>query len=208
MNSTERLLACADDIFEGAVGDSHFVFDGAHISLLGRTNGCTFFDGCLRIFGLNSRSPVTSIDKWNDPSLWKISYPPHTCVGIFFAETAFGDQFFYVGSQVFVMLAETAHIRLVSESFANWIEAILDEPNSMLDLDIYEGWCNSAGQSASYEKHVAPTIPFALGGVIHGAADASIVDAVDDMRFKGQLATQLSMIRPGTKLDIRAINLP
>jgi hypothetical protein len=82
------------------------------------------------------------------------------------------------------------------------------EAADLLDLEVVERWQQGAAVVPKPGLHLCPRIPFCLGGSIERNDDAYLCDAIDDMLFKGQLASQLKHVRPGEKVELRAINLP
>lgn len=215
MEIIERLSAISVDIGSQSSDESVGIYavpvdDLAYKMLLGKCGGLLVFDGALHIFG-RSRAPIwNDVSHWNEESGWRREY-----AGLidktwwFFAETAFGDQFFFnQHGMVCKMLAETAHVVEVASSFEDWVKVILANPDLHLDLLLVREWCLKSGVRLRGGEHICPQIPFCLGGGLESPIDGYINNSFDDMIFKGQLAFQLSSLKPGDKVNLRTVNRP
>lgn len=115
---------------------------------------------------------------------------------------------FTASGEVFEFLSETGHRNLMASSFSDWLMKIESAPEETLDVDVVEDWMSANEIKIGAGLHLCPRIPFSLGGAIAKFEDAYLCPAVENMRFKGQLASQLRRLKPGDKVDLRAINLP
>jgi len=182
----------------------------AHIQFLRKTNGLSAWRGALHIFGVGAElDPTHDLVRWNGTGGWRSNFGEIAGQSVAFAETCFGDQFILRDGGICKFLAETGHLEFVANSFDGWVSAVTSEPDRWIEFDIASAWARNAGISEiPIGKHIFPQVPFSLGGSIEGASDACTIDALEDMRFKGQLATQLSRVAPGEKVSLQTINFP
>lgn len=185
-------------------------FGDKHLGLLQRSNGLHLFGMGLHIFGVGPVVPeFHDVNRWNDSELWKHEYRELVQGRVFFAESIFGDQYFYgEGGDINKFLAETGHSYSVAVSFSEWTEKLFSNSEDLLELDVLRRWQADASAEIQPGQHLCPRIPFCLGGKIETAQDGYLCAAADDMRFKGQLACQLKKLRPGDKVDLKVINMP
>ena len=67
---------------------------GEHEEILRITNGLEMFGGYLRLFGCQGNESIDAI-KWNYHDYWRFAWGQRCKGFLFFAETAFGDQWAY-----------------------------------------------------------------------------------------------------------------
>lgn len=184
-------------------------FSQDHLEMLKVTNGLYSFKMGLHIFGVGSSVPeFHDLNRWNAPEMWKREFGELAEGLVFFAETIFGDQFFYgEDGNICIFMAETGHRVLVAPSFREWLQKLLSKKNDF-DLDVFNEWQSMSDVAVQPGLHLCPRIPFCLGGRIEQSRDGYLCEAIDDMKFKGQLALQLKDLKPGDKVDLNAINLP
>jgi hypothetical protein len=65
-----------------------------HRELLQAINGFTVQGGALRVFGVG-RGDVLDLDWWNDEETWRFAWDDRVDRYVFFAESAWGDQYAY-----------------------------------------------------------------------------------------------------------------
>src|SRR5207245_2538015 len=114
----------------------------------------------------------------------------------------FGDQFAYSarGGEVVRFEAELGRIAPVAPSLLDWIEALWGDPGGVLPIDL-------VAREATQGKRLAPGIHlFAYPPLFSVEAREGVsvgqVDAVEAMRFRGQLARQIKDLPAGTQVKI------
>lgn len=172
-----------------------------HRRLLEATNGAYFFDHALHLFGACEAPRWHSLRAWNDAATWRDAYPDGAAGLVCFAEDAFGDQFAYRDGEVVSFEAELGRVVPAAASFVAWLEDLLARPEAILPVDVIaaqraEGKPLAPGtQLFAYPPLFSPE---SREGVTVGA-----VDAVEAMRFRGQLATRIRDLPPGSRLEIK-----
>jgi len=180
-----------------------------YLYLLDRTNGLYSHRYGLHILGIGVGVPeFHDIERWNGSAGWRHEYGDLVDNLLFFGETAFGDQFYFDALlRVGKLLAETGDRTILAESFSEWVDSLEVRASDLLDLEVIEIWAAGKNRLAP-GLHLCPRIPFCLGGSIDKPADAYLCNSIEDMFFKGHLASQLKHLKPGEKVDLRAINVP
>ncbi len=213
--SIKRIVEEADILYPGASKKAlaelkkEYEFDSMHVDILSYSNGLFLKNNCLHIFGYGEGEKYHDIKEWNSKTLWRDEFTGLIGDEIFFAETIFGDQFYYnENGKIVKFLSETAHCQVVSQNFSQWVNIILTESFELLDDDVLLDWVGDKAIKILPGSHLVPRIPFCLGGHIERNNDGYIAQSINDMHFKGQLARQLKNIKPGEKVDLTAINVP
>jgi len=180
-----------------------------HLRLLQKSNGLFSVMFGIHIFGFGEDLQVWhDIKQWNDNNLWKNEYP-EPITEICFSETLLGDQFFYGDSgRIGKLEAETGHKKIIANNFVEWLDLLKNSVAEFTDKDIFCDWAKLSGQNIEPGFHLCPRIPFCLGGSIERSSDGYLCNSIDNMKFKGQLASQLSSLKPGDKVDLKVINFP
>lgn len=185
------------------------IFHPEHKRLLQISNGLYVFDKGVHLFGMGSEFPLWhDLIRWNAHEAWKHEYR-FDMSECYFAETALGDQFYYNNTgEIGRLEAETGHKSLVAESFVGWLSALSGSLDEIADVDILLDWQNASEKKLQPGYHLCPRIPFCLGGSIDSEQDGYLCNAIDNMRFKGQLASQLCDVKPGEKIDLATLHVP
>jgi len=192
--------------FEARVAESVLGPPGApltpHRRLLELDNGGYYHGHALHVFGACQGPPWHALPSWNAPATWRDAYGEAPAGLVFFAEDAFGDQFAYRGAHAEVVIFEADLGRVVpfAPHFLGWLEEMVERPARVLPLDVL------AQQRAERRLHQAGTHLFGWPplSTVESRAGVSIghVDAVEAMRFRGQLAGQLGGLAPGTRVRL------
>jgi hypothetical protein len=174
--------------------------------LLSRRNGFVAFESALRVFPLGQVSDGSrDLRQWNDPALWKTAYPTlDAAQDLFFAEDAFGGQFGLRHEAVYSFDPETGESELVSNSVEEWAGRVLADFNILTGYALAHAWQQEHGPIRSGCRLV-PTTPFVLGGDF-SVSNLKAVDAVQGMRWRGRLATQLQGLPDGTKVTLKVVS--
>lgn len=211
MSSISTLLDNSNVTFPecGLIDMDNLFLHPEHIRLLQHSNGLYAYSGGIHLFGVGAELPIWhDLKKWNNPASWKKEYKmlfPELC----FAETSLGDQFYYdEKGKIGRLEAETGYKQIIAKDFVDWVSVFSNSLEETTDVDILIDWCNSSGKNIEPGLHLCPLIPFCLGGTIEHHKDGYLCDAVYNMNYKGQLATQLLGLKPGDKVDLKALNLP
>ena len=213
-----RLLATRDPAFDpppfaAEIAEAVLGPSGAqltpHRRLLELANGAFLHGHALHLFGACAGPPWHSLSAWNAPDGWRRGYGSDTDGLTFFAEDAFGDQFAYSGrgGEVVSFEAELGRIIPAAPTFVDWLEEMIERPRAVLPVDVMEA------QEIEHKHHRPGTQLFAYPPLCTAESreDVTIghVDAIEAMRFRGQLALQLRAMPPGSrvKIEIEGITL-
>jgi hypothetical protein len=196
--------------FEPAIAERVLGPSGApgtpHRRLLEMTNGAYLYDHALHFFGACEAPPWHSLPAWNAPTTWRDTYPDGVAGLVCFAEDAFGDQFAYDerGAQagaVVVFEAELGRVVPAAPSFLLWLEALVAHPAAVLPIDVL------AAQRAEHRSLGSGMHLFAYPPLFTPESREGVslghVDAVEAMRFRGQLASQVRRLPPGSRVEIK-----
>lgn len=177
-----------------------------HRRLLERINGAYLFQRALHLFGACEGPAWHSLRAWNDPTTWRDRYGALAEGYVFFAEDAFGDQYAYSrregepSAAVHRFESELARVSCVAPTFTAWIDALLAQPSSVLPIDLL------AAQAAEGKRLSPGNQLYAWPPLfsVEAAEGVSVghVDAVEAMRFRGDLARQLSGLPTGTQVRV------
>ena len=206
-----RLLGARDPAFDpppfsAAVAEEVLGPSGAmltpHRRLLELVNGTYLHGHALHLFGACEGPAWHSLRAWNAPATWRHSYGGRDAGLLFFAEDAFGDQFAYngVGGEIVVFEAETGRVTECMPHFVAWLEEMVERPGGLLPIEVLER------ERARQQLHQPGTQLFSWPplAAIESREGVSVghVDAVEAMRFRGQLAERLGALPPGTQVEI------
>ena len=173
-----------------------------HRKLLELANGAYLYRHALHLFGACQRPIWHSLCAWNAPSTWRDAYANLADGLIFFAEDAFGDQFAYSGrgGEVVVFEAEIGRITPAAPTFVDWLELILAGPSSLLPIDLLEQHAGEGKRLQPGSQLFAYPPLFSLES--KEGVEVGHVDAVEAMRFRGELALQIKDLPSGTRVKI------
>jgi hypothetical protein len=173
-----------------------------HRRLLEICNGAFLYGRALHFFGACARPPWHSLAQWNARETWRDAYRDLTDGLIFFAEDAFGDQFAYTGrgGEVVVFEAELGKVVHAAPTFMLWIESILAAPESLLPIELLKGE-RAAGKNLQAGSQLFAYPPLFSVESREGV-EIGHVDAIEAMRFRGQLALQVRDMPSGTQVKI------
>lgn len=198
--------------FDAAVAEAVLGPSGAqltpHRRLLELVNGGLFHDHALHLFGACQGPPWHALPAWNAPTTWRDTYGEAAAGLVFFAEDAFGDQFAYRGehAEVVIFEAEVGRVVPFAPHFVAWLEEMVERPAAILPFEVL------AGQRAEGRHHQAGTHLFAWPplSTVESRTGVSVghVDALEAMRFRGQLARQVRDLPAGTQVRIDLEGFP
>lgn len=206
--SLEKMLAnSSDDI--GSEPASRLTLEGSICDelneLLRKKNGFYLLEGALLVrpsFGEVSGG-VASIQRWNDPALWKSEYGQLMEEALFFAEDVFGVQFCIRGNTIATFDPETANFVKIAESLSEWGEKLISNYNQLTGFSIGHEWQQRNGQLKNGYR-LMPKIPFVLGGAFSIDNLISYRDS-DGMRYRADIAKQIVDLPDGANIKLKSV---
>jgi hypothetical protein len=173
-----------------------------HRRLLELANGAYFHGHALHVFGACERPPWHGLRPWNAEASWRDAYGGAASGLTFFAEDAFGDQFAYRGDHYEVVLFEAELGRVVpfAPHFVAWLAEMVERPGAVLPMDLMDQ------QRAEHHGHQPGTHLFSwpplAAAEAHEGVSVGHVDALEAMRFRGQLASRLRDLPAGSRVRL------
>jgi hypothetical protein len=171
---------------------------------LARKNGFYSFESALHVFPACRERGVMDLEQWNDPTLWIEHYDDMARGIVFFAEGIFADQFGIRGREIVRFKAETGLSEPVAGSLEEWANLILEDYAYQSGWPFAHDWQEEHGALRCGERLVA-TIPFVMGGDFK-VSNFYALDAVEAMRFHGDLAVQIRDLPDGTKIKLEVVD--
>ncbi len=172
--------------------------------LLARRNGFYAFEGALHVRPSTVAPNEYSVAAWNDAALWRSTYDGLTDGCVFFAEDAFGGQFAVVDDDVVTFDPETGDREAIARSIDGWAQLVLDDYEFLTGHPLMHDWQVQNG-ALPIGHRLVPRKPFVLGGE-YEAANLVGMDAVDAMRYRGEIAVQIRDLPDGAQLQIKLID--
>jgi len=169
-------------------------------ALLEHRNGWYAFEGALHVLAAGARGPQ-SLERWNSPELWRGSYADLADGCVFFAEDIFGGQFALADERVWVFDPETGEREQLGETLDAWARAVLGDFETLTGQPIAHAWQTAHGPLGA-GKRLAPKTPFVAGGEF-ALSNLYAADAVEAMRFRGDLAQQIRNLPDGAKIELK-----
>jgi hypothetical protein len=176
--------------------------------MLALKNGFYAFESALHVFPAPASrviSPQSQLNliEWNKHDLWRSEYDGLVDGLFFFAEDAFGVQFAIHGDLIVSFDPETGEIKNIASTLEGWAELILSDYPLMTGYPIAHAWQQINGM-LQVGKRLLPKTPFILGGEFE-INNLIAVDAVDGMRYRGELWRQLRDLPDGTQIRLSAL---
>lgn len=191
-------------LFPAHPGATHDVPDGEALkTLYERFNGGYFWDGALLIrplVGPDDEAPA-SVERWNEPGLWRDRYGAATAGVTFFAEDAFGVQFGLKGGAVLQFDPETAELGECAPTLLEWARAISEDPDFFTGRPVLRAWEKRHGKLAAGFRLV-PKKLFMLGGEFHSENMIAKRD-LEGMLIRAELWSKTRDIPDGQPLIFR-----
>ena len=195
--------------FDGATAEEILGASGRlltpHRRLLELHNGGYFHGHALHVFGACEGPAWHSLRAWNATATWRDTFGDATDGLVFFAEDAFGDQYAYTSvpgqsGSVVCFEAELGRVVPVANSFLDWLEEMVERPSSALPVDVVV-----AQTTAERRLHAGTHLyawPPLFAAESRDGVSVGHVDAVEAMRFRGELARQIRNVPAGTQVKI------
>jgi SMI1 / KNR4 family (SUKH-1) len=173
-----------------------------HRKLLEAANGAYLFGRALHLLGACERPDWHSLCAWNDARTWRDAYDNIAEELIFFAEDAFGDQFAYSGrgGEVVLFEAELGRAGPCAPTFVDWLELVVEQRDALLPIDLLAAHAGEGKRLQPGTQLFAYPPLFSLES--KEGVEVGHVDAVEAMRFRGQLARQIRGLPSGTRVKI------
>lgn len=208
MKPLDVLFAKQDRLFKAPAYDAARLPPGftppkGLVALWQRGNGGYFWGGLLHVFGACAQPMFHSIQAWNDAEGWRGPYGAAADGLVFFAETAFGNQFaFDEKGAVWLFIASEGVAKQCAENFDQWLEAVLDdEVQEAFEFrrDQYARFSTQFRKKLEHGNHIQAYPP--LDFVEDPAqSELSEVDAFDNMLFLADLARAIADLPEGVRL--------
>jgi hypothetical protein len=173
-----------------------------HEQLLQWRNGFFAFEGLLHVLGACGSPPNHSIFSWNDRSGWRRTWGPLTEGCVFFAQTAFGDQFAYRGGKVVRLRAFEGRVDAMAASLEEWIQSAILDPDFALDRRLFEA-CVKVHGPLPRGGHFAPTMPYDPAQPLDPSS-MQVVPTRDAMEMKGDLV-RAGLFRRRSSMSFRPL---
>lgn len=169
-------------------------------------NGFYAFESALHVIPAPAQTVnAGEIDlvRWNAPDLWRFEYEDLTDGLFFFAEDVFGVQFAIDGDRIVSFDPESGEIGFAADDIERWAEAILADYSQLTGYPVAHEWQEAHG-ALQCGKRLLPKVPFVLGGAF-APSNLVAVDAVEGMRYRGDLWRQIRDLPDGTQVQLKAL---
>ena len=178
--------------------------------LLSERNGFYAFESALHVYGIYATGEPSEtqpdILRWNDPDCWRSSYGDLADDYLFFAEDVFGGQFAIAdgGESIVSFDPETADSAIVADGIDSWAKAILEDFDYLTGHSLASAWQKRHGGLRQGDR-LLPKLPFVVGGK-YEISNLRSSNAVDGMRFRGEIAVQIANLPEGSPIHFRAMD--
>src|ERR1044072_997862 len=162
-----------------------------------KRNGFFAFESALEVFPIGQSKQSYSLAEWNDERRWVSLYDELRPTGIFFAQSAFGDQFLF-NDGIHLFDPETGEVSHLADSIESWAERILDDFEMLTGQPVAHAWQSKAGR-IPFRSRLVPITPFVLGGVFE-PDNLVAMNAMAGMRLRASLALQIRNLPDGTSV--------
>lgn len=208
MTRSERLLESAagaalstSSPTKASFGDN--VIQQELFRMLSRKNGFYAFESSLHVFP-SGVSQGMDLEKWNSPKLWRNEYEDLADGLLFFAEDIFGGQFRLNENGVYLFDPETAACEKIAPDLEGWADCVLTDYDSLTGYQIARQWQEKHGIIPADHRLVAK-MPFVAGGKFE-LSNLRLAEAVEGMKWRGNLACQIKDLPDGEKIRFEVID--
>lgn len=163
-------------------------------------NGFFAFDRALRVFPAAPPDHLLSLNRWNELRLWRDAYGGLADNLLFFADDIFGVQFCVQEGAIFAFDPETAALEKLAEDLDGWIQVILSEVDYRTGRPFALDW-QAANGTIEPTLRLVPKQLFMLGGE-YTLDNFYALDAVEAMRFRGEIARQTQDLPDGAQVRL------
>ncbi len=181
-----QLLECAGTLAEQILG------------MLRQRNGFYALESALHVFPARSGQYELGISDWNETALWRSRYDGLADGCLFFAEDVFGGQFCIKDSKVYTFDPELGYLEYLADDIEQWAQTLLRDYEVLTGYPLAHQWQKQNGQ-LPVGKRLVPKTPFVLGGEFT-LDNLHLVDAVEGMRLRADLALQIKDLPDGAQV--------
>ena len=153
----------------------------------------------FRLFG-RVNDGMRSIREWNAPELWRDAYAGLADGPDFLAENFLGEQYRLIDGIVCRWDPETGEHESLGAEWESWQMRVETDPSAEAPVWLLEDWEAQNGR-LSPREHLAPRVPFVLEGEFD-VSNLYRIDAVSDLRWRAQLATQVRTVPDGASVRL------
>lgn len=173
-------------------------------AFLSKRNGFYAFEGALHIFPTAGDTVEKSIEFWNKEDTWKDAYSDFAKDCLFFGEDAFGVQFCIKNNHIYTFDPETGELTFIAETLDEWAKLVVENYNELTGYSLAHDWQRING-GLPPGKRLVPVTPFVLGGEF-AVVNLIALDAVESMKYRADVAKQLTDLPDGAQVTINLIN--
>jgi hypothetical protein len=169
--------------------------------LLVKRNGFYVFESALLVRPSCRAGAATEmgVEEWNVRSLWIDGYSDIGAHCIFFAEDAFGTQFYIDHGGVFTFDPETGDRSRIATDLDGWAQELLRDYEVLTGYPLAHAWQKRNGPIPP-RKRLVPKVPFVLGGEF-SLDNLYLGDSVEAMRARADVARQIRDLPDGTSVS-------
>lgn len=114
---------------------------------------------------------------------------------MFCAEDVFGGQFCIKDNGIYAFDPETVSLEYLTNGFDGWAKILLEDYQVLRGYPLAHQWQRQVGPIPA-GKRLALKMPFVLGGN-YEIKNLHLVDALQEMRFRARIATQIKDLPDG-----------
>jgi len=171
------------------------------LGMLLQRNGFYALESALHVFSTHSSPHEISICDWNEDALWRSAYNGLADGCLFFAEDVFGGQFCIKDSKIYTFDPETGSLEYFANDIEDWARILLRDYEVLTGYPLAHQWQKQNGQLPA-GKRLLPKVPFVLGGDFE-VDNLYLADAVDGMRFRADIASQIKNLPDGAQIKLK-----
>lgn len=211
MSSLNKLLSNASSSLSERKpeisGQSHRLAGALADQLLGmlfQCNGFYALENALHVFPTHSSRQEIGLCDWNENALWRSAYKGLADGCLFFAEDVFGGQFCIKDNKVCIFDPETGALEYLADDIESWVKILLSDYEALTGYPLAHQWQKKNGQLPT-GKRLLPKVPFVLGGEFV-LDNLYLADAVEGMRFRADIASQIKDLPDGAQIKFNIEN--
>lgn len=174
------------------------------LRMLRKRNGFYALEGALHVFPSYSGQQAIGLDEWNDDGLWRAEYQGMADGCLFFAEDVFGGQFCIKDGKVSTFDPETGALEYLADDIEGWAAAIVGNYDVLTGYPLAHQW-QSQNTQLPAGKRLLPKTPFVAGGEFD-LENLYLVDAVEGMKFRADIANQIRNLPDGAQIRFDVID--
>jgi hypothetical protein len=166
------------------------------------SNGGYFFENALHLLGSNDGDVDFDIFVFN--RFVKDIYKSKVTGSFFFAEDLFGHLFAFRDSKVFLMSIDAAEYKFVADSFEDWVNIVMDDPDYYLGYTFVQNADFQTIKKLGEGYRMGATMPFVLGGE-YNIENLHLKNYKENLAFNASIAHQISDVPDGTPIQFKII---